>query len=362
MRRCRLFCVAAIAVLALPVLCAHAEDKLWSAYSQGSAKKRAVLSQCLESMENIRDRAASAADAPNWSQDPDVQCLLSHRVPAVLVVEKEFERTPAGFHLDAVLLLTTALDDSRLRRHLPELLAKAKDHRSQLQVLKAMGDLRDAESSAAVEQFLADADAITPEDLVCEAARGLALTGDGKYRPVLARASRLVESDQGRLQVAAARYLCSEPEMAQEILRILELTDADLALRMLALEFFMQNPVQDAIPVLARLAGESEQKEVAGRAMCALMNTTGFSIPSAAQIQQPTAETGDHGTGSEVEPEPEEAILLTERELAELPAAQRRQLVETVLEWWREHKDMTPQPRHIDRREALAVPDKSKPH
>jgi hypothetical protein len=148
--------------------------------------------------------------------------------------------------------------------------------------------------------------------------------------------------------------------MAREILPAIEQEQVDPALRMVALDFFTDNPVREAIPVLARLAGTSKEKGVAGRALWALMNSTGFSIPPDADAIQPIDETGDEEAVPEAQLEPEEtAMSLTAEEFGKLPIPERRKVVEDVLDWWREHEEMVPQPRRVERHEALAAPGRS---
>jgi len=359
-KRSILFGVVISAVLAPSVLGAGVEDRLWRAYTEGPPEKRAVLSECVTRMESIRHKALLAVQPLDWSSDPDVQWLISHRTPARLVVQKELQRQPGGFYLDAVLVLTPALDNGQLQKCLPALLWAAKDDRSRLQLLTTMAEVRGADSLAALKQFLAKANKKTPEELICAAARGLGLTHKTEYLPVLTRVLALVQSDVARLRIDAARYQCGEQEIALGILQLLEKKNPDPALRLAALNFFLENPLPDAVPVLGDVAVESAEPQEAELALRALLNCTGFGPPPAPELGQPTAEpTGEEAVPAE-ESEFDQLLRLSEHGFSELTNEDRRKLVNGVLNWWAEHPDRTPQPvLPIDGKEAPKASEKS---
>ena len=360
-KRNRLALPVAVALLALPAMHVFAEDLLWRAYADGRPEKRALLGECQERMARIRGRASAALEEPDWNRDTDVQWLLSHRTPATLALEREFHRKYSGYQLEALAHMTVALGGRRLTKRLPGLLRAATSTRSRLRVLQVMADLRDEECLAALEQFVMRADWGTPEELICEAARGLSLTRDRKYRVALVRARALVESEAAGVRLAAARYRCGEPVMAGYVLDVLKQKDADPALQLFALDFFMENPDQEAVPTLAALAAANPDERVAARAFEALMHTTGYGVPPAEipaypSDAPPADEAAEEGPPSgHALPEAVEPRTQTRE--------QRKREVRSILRWWEEHPGVRPQARRPKtREEALAATDAASPH
>ena len=341
-------------LLALPLVCVSAQDLLWRAYSQGSPENKALLAESLARMASVRQKALTATQEPDWNADADVQWLMSHRIPTMLVVEQEYDRQHEGFQIEAMVHMTVGLGAARLTKHLPALLQEANTEHARMKVLRVMADLRDKGSVAALERFLTSADATTPEDQICQAARGLSLTRDGKHQAALIRASGMVVSEPARTRLAAARYLCGEAEMAQRILDVLDKKDADRAARFAALDFFAENPLQKAVPSLADLAARSEDGPVAARAWEVLLHTTGYSVPPPELRERPAdAQRADASAEEDKRPA---GSLPEPAEMAKLPRAERDKYAMSILKWWVEHPEARPQAiRQIARTEALAA-------
>ena len=366
MRVKKLLLLVMFGVLMSPVAHAEIQDLLWRAYAQGNVEQRRTLAECERRMMIIRTKATTAEESRDWSEDRHVQWLLFHRIPAMLVLEREMRSEPQSVYLEALLHMTKALDNSRLTRLLPGLMNGASSTRSRLHVIRTLAELRDAKSLAALERFLEGAGRNTPDELMAEAARGLGLTRDEKYLPLLTRASRLVDSQRAALMLAAARYRCGETEMAEQVMEVLRQEDTDQEdtdpdLKIWALDFFAENAHQESVPLLASLAAGSGDERVARRALQALMLTSGYAVPPAKELLERSREMRV-GEVQEQEVEEEAADAVDRAAPDEPTASEREELVETILTWWREHPEMRPSPpRRIGRQEALAKPDESRP-
>lgn len=335
-------------------------DILWRVYTEGSQEKKAVLGECFDRLTKVQEKAGLAAEPLNWSRDPDIQWLLRHHIPIMLIVERELKGRPEGRYLEALIYLTKAIGSRRLSRHLPGLLARVNSTRSQREILRAMSDLRDGESLTALENFLEYADRGISEVLIAEAARGISLTRKKEYLPLIKRVSFLVYSREESERIAAARYRCGDWRMAERLLSVLKDGEADSQLRLWALSFVSENSLHGAVPILAQLARESPEEQLALAAFRALTRVTGYAVPPASELLK--------GKPSQAPEKPEEdetegELLLSGRGLEKLSRPEREKLLKRVLDWWEDHKEATPrQGEPITREEALRAPEEDAPH
>jgi len=357
--RCRMRLVLALmGLLGSELLYAQTQDVLWRVYTRGSQGKRAILWECFEQLQEVKDRSVLATEPPNWSNDPGIRWLLRHRIPTMLAVEVELKGKPEGRYLGALLYLTEAVGNRRLLRQLPALLKRTKTTDSKLQILRVMSDLRDNKSLAALRNFLEEADSTTPDVLVAEAARGLGLSGKEEYLPLLKAASRMVQSPKESLRIMGARYRCGELEMAQHILSLVKDSEAELELRLWAVDFIARNPFRDAVPVLAELAANGRDKQLSASALRALVQVTGYGMPPAEALlkvggasEQEAAEQGETT-----------AMTLPPEDSKEMSQKERQKLVNNIMHWWQEHREAMPQPLGpITREEALHSTEQSVP-
>ena len=337
------FCATCVAILCLTWAprASVAEDALYRAWAEGPPERRALLGASRQHLRQVRERAYAARPAPAWAEDADVRWLLSHRTPAVLVIERELEMKPEGQYLEAITHMACALGHRRLTRKVADLYAMAELHATRVRVLRMMAESRDRHCVAFLQQYLQDASRNTPEDLICEAARGLGLTRREEFLPDLQRAYRLVRSRRAQLRVAAARYLCGETEMLQPLLEVIRERRPGNELRTWALQFVCKHPGPPAVPLLAELATEAPEKQEADLALDALARVTGYR------------------TRQNVYPEETDA----DSPRGEDDAQERRALVHDMLAWHGEHPEATLEPwTRKSRREALAQSKKGPPH
>lgn len=254
----------------------------------------------------------------------------------MLVIEREIERQPRGRHLEAILYLVVHVGNTRIRRYLPALFQVARSQRERYRVMQAMADLHGHESIRFIEQFLSEADAQTPECLLCEAARGLGLTGRRKFQPLLRRAATLVQSPEARLRMAAARWRCGDPTAGRAILTVLQDEEAGRELRLWALDFLVENALPEAAPVLTDIAGESKDDEIGTRALRALIRATGYAKPPGNELLamggKDTPVEMMEMADAELEADP--ALAWAEEDLK---VSERKRMVRLIVVWRAEH-------------------------
>jgi len=338
----------------------ESRDLLWRVYTEGSQEKKAVLTECFHRLLKVKRRAELATEPVNWGEDPEIAWLLQHRIPTMLAVERELEGGPDAPHLQALIYLTKAIGSRRLLRHLPELLKRTYSTMARLQILRAMSDLRDRGSLAALEGFLSGADSSTPGLLVAEAARGLGLTRNKDYLPLLRVASRMVRSQAESLRMAGAQYRCGDSQIAQRILSVLRDDEADMELRLWAVHFVAEEPVSGVVPVLAELAAESSSEEMSSSALRALVLASGYGVPPGSELleQKPT-QSSEEGTAQEGET----TAALPGEGPERLSEKERKKLVQAIMRWWREHQQTrAQQARSVTRKEALEKLAQGVPH
>ncbi len=337
----QMFIVFAGALLVVVVICPlaaqGAEEYLWRAYTQGPKKKQDLLREANRRLKNLRLKASRHEEQElRWANDPDTRWLLTNRIPAMLILERELTAKPSGSYTAVLARLTALLGSHRLAQHLPELLPKAGTNDARLAVLKAMASLRGAGYETALAGFLRECNEHTPEDLICEAAEGLGRTGDKKHLLLLERNALLVRSELGKLKLAAARYLCGQERVVQTIAEALVRDKADPTLHRYAVEFFSRNPVPQAVPVMGRFAQECADEQLAMRAIDALIRMTGFGVPSTKRWAELSEE-------QEAEEKTEPAAALPPPKDGEKPKGltreERQRLVQIVLKWWDEHPE-----------------------
>jgi hypothetical protein len=343
-------CVAAVARGDEP------QDPLRAVYTAGPADKQAVLAEARERLQGLKERSKAATEATDWRQDPDFQWLLEHRIPGMLAVEEELEGRPGEPYLGALMDLTAALGNDRLSRHLPGLLARTYEPDARARVLRAMADAREAGCEAALERFLRACSEETPEALVCEAARGLGLSGREQHLPLLQGVTPLVRSDLGVMMLAAARYRCGEEQAAGVIAPVLTRKDAPRGLQQYAVGFLSRNSVPQAVEPLGHFAAECTDERLAMQALMALIKTTGFGVPSAARwVELTRQERGEEGGGAADRP----AGSPQDEESRGLTSDERRELAEVILAWWADQPEARKRPRrHVSRSaDALKMED-----
>ena len=332
-----LLCAALLCVcLAAPSASgAEPKDPLLRAYTSAPGEKRDLLRECDRRLRAIRFKALSSSAEQDWGADQDVRWLLAHRIPAVLAMEQELQRGATGRHLGALLYLTERLGHRRLTRELPALLSRAGTDEDRFQLLHILAELRSDEALKALGAFLRGAESWTSERLVCEAARGLSLTGDERYLPLIRAAGRLVSSPAGAVRLAAARHRCGDPGAVSELLKSLRDESADPAAVISALRALADRPVAEAVPDLAALAVRAQDAPVAEAAIAALMQTTGYDAPSG-EIPGESARQEDVTDDADAEKQEGPDAALGRWGSTARP--KREEVVQRILEWWQNER------------------------
>jgi len=311
---------------------AGAEDPLWHAYASGPESRATVLRQCSERLERLRVRAAALGPRTDWSADEDVRWLLGHRIPAVLVIERELDGDPEDGYLTALVWTAQRLGHRRLLSKLPQTLWMADGAAARLALLDVLGRVGTAGAVSALEEFLETATVLTDEQLICAAAAGLGRTRDERHLSLLRSSERLVRTPLAELQFAAARWQCGDQAMEARLLAVLRAPGAGPAEMQFVLTFLAENPMEDALPDLARLATEAQDEGVMRLALKALVETTGYNRPPDKTLIEPWP-------GDDMEPAAAEEAQEADPLLAdptEMTQQEREELVEQILQHWRE--------------------------
>ena len=95
----QMFIVFAGALLVVVVICPlaaqGAEEYLWRAYTQGPKKKQDLLREANRRLKNLRLKASRHEEQElRWANDPDTRWLLTNRIPAMLILERELTAKP----------------------------------------------------------------------------------------------------------------------------------------------------------------------------------------------------------------------------------------------------------------------------
>lgn len=305
---------------------AENSDLLWRVYTRGAEEKREILRQAYRHLLNLREAAEEGTPASEWTAGEDARWLLEHRIPARLAVERELREPPAGRYLEVLVHMAEALGVRSLTRRLPELLSHAATDATRNRILLALGRAGDEKSLAALEKFLEGAGRFTPEQLICTAARGLGLSRREEYLPLLRHVSRHVESPEGQVRLAVARYFCGEEKMIEPLQGVLRKRQGSANVQRTVLRFFNRVRHTDSVELLADYAMDVEDDRLGALALDALRATTTYGSPPAGP-SDPDTPTG-----------PPEATTFrapaSGKSPAEMGKSGRREKVRKVLQWW----------------------------
>jgi hypothetical protein len=299
--------------------------------------------ESLARVKSLRRKARRKSD-PDWTGDPDVRWLKNHRIVAGLAIRRELSRHPEGPPLRAVLYLVRSVGPRGTTEMLPDLLLSAKNTADRLAIVSLMADLRDPVLLDALQKLLSNRSPNLSQRVICEAARGLGLSGRKKYLPILRKAQNRVSSDSGRLQVSGACYRCGAEEMVRPLIEALAGKKTPIETRLWALKFFARDPHEDAIPVMARLCAEAPSPDLADYAYEQLVEATGYAPPPPAPGRE---ENQEKNAMPERPVSPEDLQTETEDQtqrkwertkLSELEPEERREQIRRVIGWWKNNR------------------------
>lgn len=316
---------------------AAGSNLLWRAYSQGTAEKQKLLQESRRHVSLLKEKASRGEVAKKWHEVPEVEWLLKHRTPAVLVLERQLqEPPPTGRFLDAFLYLAVRLGHSRLTSRLPELLPRAKTTEDRMRVVNMLANLRTEDSVEALRGFLKNANGWTRDELICEAARGLGLTGDAEHLSLLQKVTSLVRDPISNARLLAARHRCGDPKTGARLREMLHRKDVPPGFRLQLLNVLRRAELEEMVPELADMSLKAAKEQMRVAAFDCMVDIVDYhNLP----IEQPgkliEEESGGGapaklGSGAEKQPMP---TPLTRYRNA--GRTKRQKMVAEVIEFWK---------------------------
>ncbi len=318
----------------------EASDILWRAYSQGPAEKQELLKQAQKQLDLLQAKALDGKAGPTWHKVSEVRWLLNHRMPAVLVIERELQEPPSGRCLDATLHLILRLGHSRLTSKLPHLLKTVESAEDKQRVMTVLGNLRTEACVETLQDFLKNADAETEEELVCEAARGLGLTEDPKHLPLLRQVTSQVEPPIAIARLLAARHRCKDPKAGARLRKMLHRKEVPQKFRLELLNVLRRVQLEEMLPDLTDLALKAANEQLRTAAFKCMVDIVGYRNFTRVAKDQTEEDNpgGSKSTSTGTEPETAASLTPVER-YRKADAAKRREMVAEVTEFWKKKSE-----------------------
>ena len=207
--------MSVFAILAWPA--AADEALLRKAWTIRDQDKAALLAEASTRLAELVTRWPSEPKLRNAPlRDDNVRWLLRNRMATYLVLDAELAKKPQGPARTVQLYLASRLRWRSLGQYLPPLLDECKTDAERLEVVQCMAAVRDAKSLQAMGKLLEAHKPDGNEGLLIAAVRGLGLSRQPVYLPVVQSARRKAKGPAARLAVAQAAVRCGDPAaMAQ---------------------------------------------------------------------------------------------------------------------------------------------------
>jgi len=339
-------CVGAVAAQ----FCEAGEGLLREVWKRRHPQKAQQLEQARQHLRSLADMCGKTDVGSAALRSDPMKWLRAHPEVAYALADEELARRPEGDRRQAVLLLTRTLGRKELGNYLPPLLRTAITNTEKLAVIRTMAALGDTTSLNALESLLKQSSPDADEEVSAAAVRGLGLSADERYLPLIQRVRASFNSDRAHLSGARAAYRCGASDAMQEIARFLRLPDNSedvTALKDEAMEFMTQHFNERLVAPLADLILRTDNEKVAVQAMRSLIAGTGYAAPDPQTLSAPAAQPSPKDLYDPRKPDTEQSpasdglgppAAASPRgippDLGVLTPGQRQELVDKIVQWW----------------------------
>jgi len=334
--------MSVFAILAWPA--AADEALLRQAWTIRDQDKAALLAEANTRLAELVQRWPSEPKLRNAPlRDDNVRWLLRNRMATYLVLDAELAKKPQGPARTVQLYLASRLRWRSLGQYLPPLLDECKTDAERLEVVQCMAAVRDAKSLQAMGKLLEAHKPDGNEGLLIAAVRGLGLSRQLVYLPVVQSARRKAKGPAARLAVAQAAVRCGDPAAMAQVAECLKTPTIPPELQLEAIWFLCENFDDQALRLLSSAALTMPDDELAAEAARALIVATRYGqggaeeklmlepppIPIAPGTEQPPAAEAptDGSARGSVPP----GLV---PDIGQMGSRERGELVHRVVAWW----------------------------
>jgi len=324
----------AVCVLSLAAGLAQAgEDGLRKAWTRQPERAR-VLAEAAARLANLAERWPAHGQSPrNLAADPDLRWLLDHPVPAYLTLDSVLSSGPTGARRSAALYVAGRLHWRPLGKYLPGLLAASATKEQKLEVLQCMAALRDPASLKALEAFLRAAPKGTDQELLMAALRGIGLTGQRRYAPLIRQTAARLSSPAAQFAACRLALICGDADALGRCAQFLKVKDSRLQAEVI--RFLGQNFNDQTMTALAQFAAEQADQALSVTAIRAIIQGSGCAEPAPGGEPAEKEETAGEPEAPPPPPGPPEAAVdWLPQDLSKASPAERRKAVADLLLWW----------------------------
>ncbi len=277
-------------------------------------------------------------------KDADVQWMRQNRYATHLAVDGALAEGPAGARRSVLLYLTRKLHRRSLGRYLPDLLDSCTTNEEYLEVLSCMASMRDRASLRALDDFLLRPPKQVNEQMLLIAVMGLGLSEDVEYLATVNLARQQLKAPACQFEGVKAAWRCGDETTLYEAASFLD--NAEVQFHDSVIAFLREAFCEESLGLLADLAKRTENDELASAIVQTIIEATRYGEPlleeeeKLAEAPPPDVGHGAQGAGTPPEgqepKDPPRAATPSglEKDVRELTAHERRELLEKVLAWW----------------------------